>query len=277
MMKSRIVTSICVLLGLSQMFSCSEHNNNLEQIDYSTFVCEQPVETTSQEQKQVCPENMVEIEGDFCESVAHICKVWISQEKDRCAEYYRTAKCFGKVTHMRFCLDKYEAGNKPGDYVPRDISFLQAQKLCEARGARLPTVDEWSLACEGVDRTPYEYGFVRSKVCNIDKPYIEPDNNAWFKDRAKEIARLDQSDKSGERPGCRSTYGVYDLTGNLDEIVYDPRGFDDGGNGKEAHYKSALKGGYWAPVRNRCRPITGTHNVYHHWYNTSYRCAKDII
>jgi sulfatase modifying factor 1 len=248
--------------------------NNLENLVYQGDI-EQP---TQEQQKPVCPENMVEVKGEYCAAVVHVCKVWISEKRDRCAEYYPTSKCLGKLIPMRFCIDKFEAGNKAGEYVPRDISYLQAKALCEARNARLPTSEEWTLACEGPERTPYDYGYKRDATkCNIDKNYIEPDNNLWYKDRQAEIDRLDQSVSSGTREGCVSVYGVHDLTGNLDEWTYDSSGHNDGGQGKEIHYQSVLKGGYWAPVRARCRPKTVSHNFYHHWYNSSYRCAKDII
>jgi formylglycine-generating enzyme required for sulfatase activity len=227
---------------------------------------------------QLCPLEMVEVSGEHCETVLHVCKKWISRTKDRCAEYYRTVKCFGKTTKMHYCIDKYEAGNNAGDYVPRDATYWSAKKMCEQKGKRLPTIQEWELACEGPERTPYPYGFVRdATTCNIDRNYIMPNNDLWYKDRQAEIDRLDQSEPSGSRPGCCSAYGVCDLTGNLDEWTYDSTGFDNGGNGKEAHYKSALKGGAWLTNRNRCRPITATHNPEHHWYQTSWRCVKDIL
>ena len=56
---------------------------------------------------------------------------------------------------------------------------------------------------------------------------------------------------SASRPArseaCVSPYGVYDMTGNVDEWVVNESG---------RPYKSGLKGGYWGPVRDRCRPMT---------------------
>ena len=74
---------------------------------------------------------------------------------------------------------------------------------------------------------PYPYGYVRNKdACNIDKPYIFPDEVKWShpSERPAEIARLDQRDPSGTRESCVSPYGVYDMTGNVDEWVYNEHG-----------------------------------------------------
>jgi formylglycine-generating enzyme len=282
MLKNFIFAVVNGFIFSSLITQCSidgiKNPSKISQIELEKLVCQGDIEQPIQEQvKSMCPESMVEVKGEYCTAVAHVCKVWISEKRDRCAEYYPHSKCLGKLIPMRFCIDKYEAGNKEGEYVPRDISYIQAKDLCEARGARLPTSEEWTLACEGPERTPYDYGYKRDATkCNIDKNYIEPDNNLWYKDRQAELNRLDQSVPSGTREGCVSAYGVHDLTGNLDEFTFDSSGFLDGGHDKEAHYKSALKGGYWAPIRARCRPKTVSHNEYHHWYNSSYRCAKDI-
>ena len=39
---------------------------------------------------------------------------------------------------------------------------------------------------------------------------------------------------------------------------------------------SGLKGGYWGPVRDRCRPMTTDHNQWHTGYQIGFRCCADI-
>ncbi len=54
------------------------------------------------------------------------------------------------------------------------------------------------------------------------------------------------------------------MTGNVDEWVLNERGTIQG-----PEFQSGLKGGYWSPVRNRCRPTTTDHNHWHHGYRLS--------
>ena len=106
---------------------------------------------------------------------------------------------------------------------------------------------EWTLACEGPDRLPYPYGYVRdSKACHIDEigPMID-EKRFYSVDKEKEIERIDRREPSGARPGCVSAYGVYDLTGNIDEWTTNETGIPDHGT---------LKGGNWGEWRNACRP-----------------------
>jgi hypothetical protein len=67
-----------------------------------------------------------------------------------------------------------------------------------------------------------------------------------------------------------SPYGVYDMTGNVDEWV-----LNEDGSIMGPEYESGLKGGYWARVRNRCRPMTTDHNRWHSGYQIGYRCCSN--
>ena len=56
------------------------------------------------------------------------------------------------------------------------------------------------------------------------------------------------------------------MTGNVDEWVV-----NEGGH----PYKSGLKGGYWGPVRDRCRPMTVAHNELFEFYQIGFRCCGE--
>jgi formylglycine-generating enzyme required for sulfatase activity len=153
------------------------------------------------------------------------------------------------------------------------VTWDDAAAQCKAEGKRLCKDTEWTLACEGEDRLPHPYGYVRdATACNFDKTYILPDNDAYANPRTRdaEVARLDQRELSGSRERCVSQYGVYDMTGNVDEWVVNTRGTSN-----EAPYVSGLKGGYWGPVRNRCRVMTTDHNMWHSGYQIGFRCCGD--
>lgn len=220
-----------------------------------------------------CPADMVEVEGDHCQVVEQICEEYISEKKDRCAKYRNKVRCFGKSKSLHFCIDRYEYPNQAGTKPTVVVSYNEASELCASEGKRLCTADEWTQACEGPDHSPYPYGFERdATACNHDKPYIIPDDFAYQnpETRAAEVTRLNQSEPSGSRPACASSYGVFDMTGNVDEWVHNEAGSVNG-----PEFQSALKGGYWGPVRNRCRPMTTDHNQWHHGYQIGFRCCKN--
>lgn len=223
--------------------------------------------------KSGCPADMVEVSGDYCQVVEQICEEYISEKKDRCAKYRNKVRCFGKSRSLHFCVDRYEYPNQAGVKPTVAVTWDEARELCATEGKRLCTADEWTQACEGPEHSPYPYGFTRNgEACNHDKPYIIPDDNAYQnpQTRAKEVARVNQSEPSGSRPGCASAYGVFDMTGNVDEWV-----LNESGNENGPEFQSGLKGGYWGPVRNRCRPATTDHNRWHHGYQIGFRCCAD--
>jgi formylglycine-generating enzyme required for sulfatase activity len=172
-----------------------------------------------------------------------------------------------KTQHKRFCIDRYEWPNQPGAKPEVAMDWNEASASCSKAGKRLCADSEWTLACEGQERLPYPYGYVRNpEACNIDRPYILPDDAKWSNPRTRpeEIARLDQRDPSGTRDSCVSPYGVYDMTGNVDEWVVNESGHP---------HKSGLKGGYWGPVRDRCRPMTTAHDENFEFYQIGFRCC----
>lgn len=74
---------------------------------------------------------------------------------------------------------------------------------------------------------------------------------------------------SGTLPQCVSPFGVYDLTGNVDEWT---QCLDNC-----VAYQSNLKGGhYLANVRNRCRPVTVDHDEPFVMPTVGFRCCADV-
>lgn len=229
-----------------------------------------------------CPPDMVGVEGDYCPLVAQTCLRWLDDDtKLQCAEFDRTNvdrasasdACSMKTRHKRFCVDRYEWPNKVSALPRTMASWGEARASCEGAGKRLCSDTEWTLACEGPARHPYPYGdgYVRDdRACNIDQPYILPNPERLYdpKTHDEELARLDQREASGSRPSCVSPYGVHDMVGNVDEWVYNESQF-----GKP--YRSALKGGYWGPVRTRCRPMTTAHDEVFRYYQIGFRCCSE--
>jgi hypothetical protein len=219
-----------------------------------------------------CGPGMVEVEGDYCPVVEQKCVRWLDPESHmRCAEFEAgTSTCLARTTHKHFCIDRFEYPNVAGAKPTVMKDWYEAKSTCESEGKRLCGDTEWTLACEGQERLPYPYGYNRSAdACNIDKPHLDVDEHAMadLSKRDAEVARLDQRSPSGSHEACVSPFGAYDMTGNVDEWVV-----NEGGK----PYKSGLKGGYWGPVRDRCRPMTTAHNELFEFYQIGFRCCGDV-
>ncbi|WP_437278769.1 SUMF1/EgtB/PvdO family nonheme iron enzyme [Sorangium sp. So ce375] len=244
-----------------------------------------------------CPDDMVLVEGDYCPVVEQIClKHHKEYEKDRerrgassyseaegptsvserCLEYRRPSECLSKKrAPMRFCVDRYEWPNRKGELPAVLVSWRQAVKACEGAGKRLCTEDEFNFACEGEEMLPYTYGYVRDATkCNIDRPFRQREVTLYHYERCMrhpkckaELERLDQRVPVGSMPACVSPFGAYDLNGNINEWVVRP--------GHKSPERSGLKGGWWGPMRGRCRPTVGFHKEEDYGYEQGFRCCKD--
>jgi len=215
-----------------------------------------------------CPEGMVLVDGDYCDTVAQACLNERPKPHVGCLEFARPTVCTGTETHMRYCIDDFEYPNHAGEKPTIMQSWYDADKACRAEHKRVCRSHEWTLACEGPDRLPYPYGYVRSsKACHVDElgPIINEDR-FYSVDQQKEIERIDRREPSGSRPGCVSPFGVHDLTGNVDEWTTNETGIPDHG---------VLKGGNWGEWRNACRPMTNGHASWFRYYQTGFRCCTD--
>lgn len=221
-----------------------------------------------------CPDDMVEVIGNYCESVSQNCLVLDKTVHNangyvKCDKFESKTTCLSKTTtKLHFCIDKYEYPNKQNEKPEIMISWNQLKNKCESIGKRLCLDKEWTQACEGNERFPYPYGFERNpNLCNIDKlqkPGFDPSKDKMTSDM---VSYLDQRVESGTM-NCVSPYGVHDMTGNVDESVV---------NSSMKPYKSAEMGGHWVKgARNRCRPKTIVHNEEFQYYEIGGRCCKDV-
>ena len=238
-----------------------------------------------------CPSDSVEVSGDMLDdggspgwkpvSVEYLqkttCTSWIEKNfPERCASFDKEAWLQLSTTfprkNMSFCMDRYEWPNVKGTTPWVMVTYPEAQGLCESVGKRLCTEDEWTFACEGEEGLPYPWGYERrSEECGTDKRWKKYSSSA-LADRgsqkcSKELERLWQGDPSGSRPTCASPFGVEDMSGNVDEWASRTR---------QGKYVSILKGGYWGPVRTRCRPSTRNHGPGHTFYQQGFRCCSDL-
>ncbi|HEU5074950.1 MAG TPA: SUMF1/EgtB/PvdO family nonheme iron enzyme [Polyangiaceae bacterium] len=187
-----------------------------------------------------------------------------------------------------------QAGVRPQAYISR----VEAARACENAGKRLCSVEEWYAACRGVQRTTYPYGrvFERGR-CNVGKPHLLTlhfgDNpRAWKYDEHFNSPLLDQLggflEPTGQYTGCVSSYGVYDMVGNLHEWVADSVNvsladklpLQDGIRRRlrANSGKGVFMGGFFSTTSEHgrgCDFVTIAHEPKYHDYSTGFRCCHD--
>jgi len=214
-----------------------------------------------------CDPGMVLVEGDYCPQVEQVCLQWLDPppyQRLRCGEYEKPAKCKSPRKRLRFCIDREEYAEPSPTGDPKDAvpvvnkNWLEAQAICQSRGARLCKESEWEFACEGPEMLPYPYGYKRdSSICNHDRT-----------DLGGPMSKLkDHRAPLGAFPDCVSPFGVHNMVGNVDEWVEREN--------KAPPLRSALRGGWWLPGRNRCRAATTAHGEDYSGKQVGFRCCKD--
>ncbi|MEW6042386.1 MAG: SUMF1/EgtB/PvdO family nonheme iron enzyme [Elusimicrobiota bacterium] len=97
----------------------------------------------------------------------------------------------------RFCIDQFEWPNMRYKMPASFVSWYQARDSCQVSGKRLCTSEEWYNACSDFGRTAYPYGQTyEHQSCVTEKG---------------------EAQKAGKYHECMSYYGVYDMSGNLQE------------------------------------------------------------
>ena len=215
-----------------------------------------------------CPADMVLVDGLFCTNPKQECIDWMEDPEKtpyaRCARYKENPTCSGERVHMRFCMDKEEYSNAGEDLPRGDTSWTQAKGICESQGKRLCAEKEWTFACEGEEMRPYPYGYTRDpSLCNFEQ------DNLVLKGELRDGRVAKTANQQ-----CLSPFGVHNMVGNIDEwVVLDRPHYSARNNYRKMN--SGLKGGWWGPLRNRCRPTTVDHDEAFHELQTGVRCCAE--
>ncbi|MEM9695513.1 MAG: SUMF1/EgtB/PvdO family nonheme iron enzyme, partial [Myxococcota bacterium] len=219
-----------------------------------------------------CPADTRLVQGLHHDEMGHVC---LDERQDGNATHcYRYADGWsvlgGATTSVRVCMDQFEAPNRRGARPMVLQSFRSAEKWCAKRGRRLCTEQEWELACEGPQYLPWVYGWsVDTRLCNSNKGWKPVDFEAFGKDRAtarKETDRLWQGTPSGRYQMCISSFGIYDLMGNVEEWVV---------SRSRRTKPGSLMGGFWAKPWTGCRGTNDAHQPTFAFYETGFRCCVD--
>jgi formylglycine-generating enzyme len=164
----------------------------------------------------------------------------------------------------------YKALNRKGRVPQAYISRDEAAAACDNAGKRLCTDDEWIAACKGKKPTAWPYG-EEQKPGRCNDQGVSAFQIFFGKDGAYtwenlNDARLNQHAgtlaTSGKHAGCKNSYKVYDMVGNLHEWTADAGG--------------TFRGGYYLDVTlhgDGCNYKTTAHNSKYHDYSTGFRCC----
>lgn len=206
-----------------------------------------------------CDADTVLVDGDYCTNVVQKCQQWLDPPGGiirRCKTYFPTARCSAPEKHLRFCIDVNEFVEHNGTLPLTNVSWTESRALCQLRHMDLCTFEQWTLACEGPERLPYPLGLDRNcKKCYCDR--IDLLNSVG--------EMIDHREPIDGHPQCLSHYGVHNLVGNAGEWVIYPLAAPP--------FRSGGQGGWWGPLRNRCRAITVGHDEYFKHTPGGFRCC----
>lgn len=187
----------------------------LSELEQQVFEAEQRATRTKQELDQTkteldqisaavqspCPQDMTLIRGGNF--------IFGSDRNDRGRNDLVEAQA-QLIPIQSFCIDPYEYPNRKGALPKVQTSWREAQALCTKRGKRLCLQEEWERACKGPSSAKqnirYPYGKTWNfKMCNTQKKLSSGET------QPRKLA------KSGSFPKCKTSEGIFDLSGNIDE------------------------------------------------------------
>ncbi len=241
-----------------------------------------------------CPEWMVRVGSapDYCISrfEAHVAELQLGKE----VPHFPSSR---PKKGMRLI-----AKLSPDSLPQSSIDRAQSIQACESAGFRLCSMAEWKHACMGAGATTYPYGDEEVKgECNTGKPHLlsvfhGADPGKWSKDDMNDpVLNVVKGflEKPGFRSRCVSSYGAYDMVGNLHEWVtdlVDQRMIDSMPYiGKKKPGKNAPRpavgngifmGGFFGSENQNgrgCNYATIAHGPDHYDYSVGFRCCADAV
>ena len=147
------------------------------------------------------------------------------------------------------------------------VHWSDAATYCRAIGGRLPTELEWEFAAKGTTAMPYPWGGQPS--CKNAATLVS--------NKSGRTCSGAHPDHVGAHPSGASVFGVFDLSGNVEEWTSD--WYVDrlgGGPGPRVGASHTLRGGGWLTSPNAAKTTSRSWgSVLEAGPNVGFRCAKD--
>ncbi|MBI4954862.1 MAG: SUMF1/EgtB/PvdO family nonheme iron enzyme [Myxococcales bacterium] len=213
-----------------------------------------------------CPKGMVSVLGAFC----------IDQYEAATVELLPGGKVKAHSPYEPVAGLDVKAvsakGKVPQGYISRD----EAERACSRAGKRLCRDDEWLRVCRGKKKTVYPYGDAwtagrcndqgRAGFNELHGGHGQPPPESAYDWANLNDPRLNQLKgtvaPAGKFGKCKSSFGAYDMVGNLHEWTAAPAG--------------TFRGGYYLDVHQNgdgCDYRTTAHDPKYHDYSTGFRCC----
>jgi formylglycine-generating enzyme required for sulfatase activity len=190
---------------------------------------------------------------------------------------------------VNVCMDRDLRREANGRFMG-SVGRLQCQAWCQARGRRLPTNNEWMVACEGTQPAHCLRPAISHPIMHrlrSPRPWIynEVDckvgTNAWrscMSDlRLNDRARDPQSGATiglptaAETRACVSRWGVRNMVGVLGQWVVDTYPSPAGGG-----TRGQFNGGLYPQPASSCNYTTVAHPADYTDYSIGCRCSRTV-
>lgn len=144
------------------------------------------------------------------------------------------------------CVDAYEYPNDPALLPRTSVNWEEASALCAKDGKRLCSANELSAACRGANEWTYPYGsrYVPGRCQDVDGALT----------------------RGVGKPGCRSWWGAYHLTGNAWEWSSTASG--------STYF--AVGGTYTGGPEDKCGRTTRSFFRQNRYDAVGFRCCQPI-
>ena len=146
--------------------------------------------TPAEAPQPACPSGMVEVDGEYCPVVEQFCVRHVDPkhpERDRCAEFAPTGRCLG-AHGPQALLHRPLRVAQPGRREARRRAGLErgARAVHRRRAsASAATGVDARLRGSGAPAVSVRLRRATPEACNIDKPYIMPDDDKWANPRTR--------------------------------------------------------------------------------------------
>jgi hypothetical protein len=190
---------------------------------------------------------------------------------------------------VNICMDR-DLRHEPNGRFQGSVGRLACQAWCQARGRRLPTNNEWMVACEGTQPSQCLRPTISHPILNrLRSPhawvYNDVDckigSNAWrscMSDlRLNDRVRDPQNGATiglptaAETRRCISQYGVRNMVGVLGQWVVDTYASPAGGG-----TRGQFNGGLYPQPASSCNYTTVAHPADYTDYSIGCRCTRAI-